>query len=108
EAYQAEFRSLRDGDIERYLNDRPAGFGAGGRSVEEVRARVKERKRILDRIERLERTLFDQVASSLDAEFAMDIDRARREAEMARWRRVIGQSSVPGGRFDLAATVREF
>lgn len=111
EAYREQFRSLRDGRIQEYLN---AGGGGGPwmlegpqQSREDVESRVKERGAILKAIERLDAQFLDQLQTLLDEAQAARMPVVRRMAERARAKSIIGAMLLGSADVDLSTFVRE-
>lgn len=105
--YLERFASLRDGDIEEFMDrsQRILSSFMWNPDVEGLRKALRDHEQLLSRIERMDRSLFDALAGVLTEEQAAQLARValRRERQRtdAGLVRMIARSN-PGARADIA------
>lgn len=108
EAYRDALRELRDGPIEEYLKAQPSTGFLGQRATrDEIEASIRERRRLLSRIERIESEFFDRVAGILRPEQMPTLEAVRDAARRDRSRGTLGPFVGKSVGFELATAVAE-
>ncbi|MHC4217458.1 MAG: hypothetical protein ACYSU7_03290 [Planctomycetota bacterium] len=87
EEYREEFRRLRDGEIEQYLQEVGGMMGRGFRSLdrEAIKDSLKKLDRLMTRISLMDDRLFDNVQSALSDEQVVELPRIMQARKRQRY-----------------------
>jgi len=101
DAYRAEFQALRDGDMQRVMDDMSKmGFGIPTRAV--VEDLLRRSDRVLTRVRALDNRLFDQIAVDLDETQIRALQRVRQARDRHRNLSSMMTMWIGGGMPDLS------